>query len=64
MFKAPKVHFTGQGPFSKINKFTTRLRMKNVSILSDHDKDIRGSGSQNEFDRGVAEYHRIAGEDD
>jgi len=32
MEKSAKVYFTGKVPFSKINKFTTRIRMSNFKL--------------------------------
>jgi hypothetical protein len=59
MEKTTKIFFTDQGPFSKLNKFTTLPRMILVETLLGTRSDIRTAEPQ-EYSKGVKEYDKIA----
>jgi len=64
MEKAPRIHFTGKGPFSSINAFTTRIGMIQAAHVFGLGGNALVSTIDNsedpEFVEGVLNYHKIA----
>ena len=64
MKKRPKKHFTGDGPFSERNPFTTEIReteaVGRLGIGGDASRGIVNAPGNREFTEGVQNYQRIA----